>query len=145
MNYEEENEELAKQLKELSIQIEQYKAYFESHPNAKTDYNQITSTDRVMLEMTAQKMGIYSSMSDSDEYLVYKILCAKYEKIKYRLSQGKAKRALVDGVTFVDSITPQHVSGKVYKVENSDGCGMFILWFLIIDFFILLIMMAVMK
>ena len=34
---------------------------------------------------------------------------------------------------YLASITPQHVSGKVYKVENGDGCGMFCLWFMIID------------
>ena len=31
------------------------------------------------------------------------------------------------------SIIPQHVSGRVYKVENGDGCGMFCLWFIVID------------
>ena len=34
---------------------------------------------------------------------------------------------------YLASITPQHVSGRVYKVENGDGCGMFCLWFMIID------------
>ena len=40
---------------------------------------------------------------------------------------------------YIASITPQHVSGRVYKVENGDGCGMFCLWFIIINAIIVLI------
>lgn len=40
---------------------------------------------------------------------------------------------------YMASITPQHVSGRVYKVENGDGCGTFCLWFVLIDAIILLI------
>lgn len=44
-----------------------------------------------------------------------------------------------NAIEFMGSITPQHVSGRVYKVENSDGCGTFCLWFCIIDAIIVFI------
>lgn len=40
---------------------------------------------------------------------------------------------------FMASIAPQHVSGRVYKVENGDGCGTFCLWFILIDALIVFI------
>ena len=53
--------------------------------------------------------------------------------------KSKIHRVIVteSNIDYIGSITPQHVSGRVYKVENGDGCGKFCLWFLIIDAFII--------
>ena len=86
---------------------------------------------------------MYDTYNDSDEYLHFRIIADRLGRCKYRLKQSKASKAFEDGVKFIGSITPQHVSGKVYKVENGDGCGMFCLWFVIIDVVICLIFFLV--
>lgn len=82
---------------------------------------------------TAESNGIYDSSQDSDSYLQYRILWAKHTSLSARLDQSKIGRAANDGLDFLASITSQHVSGKIYKVENNDGCSKFCLWFVIID------------
>lgn len=81
------------------------------------------------------------------------ILEDDYRNKKYRkkelerlLSQTPAERTKENirtnvGKTagFMASITPQHVSGRVYRVENGNGCGTFCLWFCIIDAIIVFI------
>lgn len=56
-------------------------------------------------------------------------------------TKDKLKINICKTAGYVSSITPQHVSGKVYKVENGNGCGTFCLWFLIIDAIILFIIL----
>ena len=132
MDYEEENIQLQKELDSLWVVIKPMKEYFEQHPEMKKgDSN--WSINRQLLEKKAQSLFIYDYYDNSDSYLEFRILCMQYASIKNRLNKGKAHRIISDSADFMASITPQHVSGRVYKVENGDGCGTFCLWFVIID------------
>lgn len=134
--YEEENKKLQKRLDEIEPVVQKLKIYFENHPDRKNDSSSYfhKSPQRYLMEEIAKsKYYIYNYDNYSDEYLQYLILEAEISEIKHRLSKSSASRALYDGVEFMGSIAPQHVSGRVYKVENGDGCGTFCLWFCIID------------
>lgn len=50
------------------------------------------------------------------------------ERVKENISNGIGK-----SIEFLSSITPQHVSGRVYQVENGDGCGLFCFVFMLIS------------
>ena len=133
MTYEEENAALKKEIDSLQTKIKIYKEFFDKNPSAKKGGDDLWSTQRYLLTKTAESYGIYDSSQDSDSYLQYRILCAKHTSLSARLDQSKIGRAAYDGLDFLASITPQHVSGKIYKVENNDGCSKFCLWFVIID------------
>lgn len=60
-------------------------------------------------------------------------------ELQSKLKESKTSRKISNTLEYIGSITPQHVGGRVYKVENGDGCGMFCIWFLIIDAFIILL------
>ena len=78
---------------------------------------------------------------------------SEYQKKKTRkkalerlLAQTPAERKkenitdnILEAAEFLTSIAPQHVSGRIYKVENGNGCGIFCLWFIIIDAIIVLL------
>lgn len=49
------------------------------------------------------------------------------------------KKNIGKAAEYMVSITPQHVSGRIYKVENGDGCSAFCCWFMLIDAIIVLI------
>lgn len=142
MLYEEENKKLQERLKEIEPAVQKMKIYFENHPNKKNGSSSLfyKSPQRYLMEEVAQsKYYIYDYDNFSDEYLQYRILDAEVSSIKHRLSESGVSRALDDGITFLGSITPQHVSGRIYRVENGDGCGTFCLWFIIIDAIIIFI------
>jgi len=115
--------------------------YFKNNPHKKhkQQFGYGFNVYRYQLEQQAQSRGIYDYSNDSDEYLTYRLLAIRLAECKNRLKQSKTKRAVTDSVKFMASITPQHVSGRLYKVENGDGCGTFCLWFIIIDAIIIFI------
>lgn len=49
------------------------------------------------------------------------------------------KKNIGKAAEYMVSITPQHVSGRIYKVENGDGCATFCCWFMLIDAIIVFI------
>ena len=78
-----------------------------------------------------------------DDYINKK---ARKKELERLLSQTPAERTIENAKSNIEkaagymaSITPQHVSGRMYKVENGDGCGKFCLWFVIIDALIIFI------
>ena len=138
----EKNEE--EEFQELKKVCEDMEAYFEAYPKAKyrsTDYFSMysNSIERTALEFSANKEGIPFKDEDSDLYIKYRILLAKKNILEYRLSKSPMRRNVEDGIKFMASITPQHVSGRIYKIENGDGCGKFCLWFMIIDAIVIFI------
>lgn len=65
--------------------------------------------------------------------LEYKLCKYRKKELEYKLKESKTDRNVLKTLDFIDSITPRHVSGRVYEVKNGDGCGTFCLWFLVID------------
>ena len=108
--------------------------YFDNNPNAKERGANWTSHTGILMKV-AEKYGIYDTWNDSDEYMQFRIIETRLNRCKYRLKQSKSSIAFVDSVSFIASITPQHVNGRMYKIENSNGC----LWFVVIDILICLI------
>lgn len=141
MSYEEEQKKLSKEVAVLQLKYDALKAYFEEHPYAKKRQGGTMSWNiqRDMLEKQAQHYNMYDTYADSDEYLTFRLIAARLGECKYRLKQSKTQQAVSDGIKFIGSITPQHVSGRIYKVENGDGCGTFCLWFMIVDAIIVFI------
>lgn len=138
--YDNEQKELLAECEKLQKLYDELKAYFEANPHAKKRSGFLSwSYQTDLLRRQAEKYGMYDTYNDSDEYLQFRIIAAQLGQCKYRLKQSKTSRAIEDSVKFIGSITPQHVSGRMYKVENGDGCGMFCLWFCIIDAIIVLL------
>ena len=89
---------------------------------------------RIQYERILQyKYNDYDTSNWSTLYLEYKIFKNKKDELMYKLTESKTQRNISKTVNYIGSITPQHVSGRVYKVENGDGCATFCIWFLIID------------
>ena len=83
-----------------------------------------------------QQISLFRNLLEED----YRRKTARKKELERLLSQTSAERTkdniknnIGKTAEYLASITPQHVSGRVYKVENGDGCGMFCLWFMIID------------
>lgn len=134
MSYEEE-----KLLTEYQLLQEQYnrlKDYFEKNPEAKKkNDNGLTyfSCHSQALRVQAEKYCIFPDPNDSDDYILFRIIETRLIQLSIRLKQSKTGRVFDDTMSFIASITPQHVRGRIYKVENGEGCGLFCFWFLIID------------
>jgi len=140
MSYTEENKKLQEEVAKLQESYDALNEYFKQNPLAKHNNSMLGySANRYMLEKQAEHYDIFPSSGDSDDYIAFQIIAVRLARAKYRLNQSKAGRAISDGIEFMGSITPQHVSGRLYKVENGDGCGMFCLWFIIIDAIIIFI------
>lgn len=138
--YEKEQKALLAECDKLQKQFDMLKAYFDANPQAKKTSGFPSWTYQTeILRKQAEKYGIFDTYYNSDEYLYYRIIAARLGICKYRLRQSKASRAFEDTIKFIGSIMPQHVSGRIYKVENGNGCGMFCFWFCIIDAIICLI------
>lgn len=141
MTYEEEQKSLKIECERLQTEYDTLKAYFEAHPDRKKkplgfggDY-----TNRYILEKNAEANNIYDHYSDSDDYLYFRIISARLSRCKYKLTQSKTSRNVEKTMNFIGGITPQHVGGRRYKVEDGDGCGKFCLWFIVIDALIIFI------
>ena len=138
MSYENEQIEFQKELEQIKARYEVLHEYFELYPNEKNkgigSTNVVDDYKRMQYEKILQcKYNDYDTYGWSSLYLEYKICKYRKNELEYNLKESKTHRNISKTVDFIGSITPQHVSGRLYKVENGDGCGTFCLWFLIID------------
>lgn len=155
MTYEEEQIKYAEELKEVSAKIKALDAIFDNP-------KQIDAKIAILYDELYPTFGIGHSLfmdynrprkiAELKQRLTYEYRSNKLRKDELirLLSQSPSERTgynikknIVKSAEFVASITPQHVSGRVYKVENGDGCGKFCLWFLIIDAIICFIIFLV--
>ena len=156
MSYESEQIELKKELEETNARLDALEKYFEQNPQEKFRYSSgkvpsnysetilsrshLDKYKRMQYEQILQyKYYDYDTSNWSTLYLEYKILKNKKEELLCKLSESKTQRNISKTVNYIGSITPQHVSGRVYKVENGDGCATFCLWFFIIDALLVLL------
>lgn len=148
MTYEEEQINYAKELKDITNAIRTFEELFKDpcQTNAKIweYYIRLHPTDDRLLSKfeIQQNVNIFRRFLEED----YQKKMARKKELERLLSQTPSERTkdnLYDNIgkaaEYMASITPQHVSGRVYKVENGDGCGMFCLWFIIIDGIIILL------
>lgn len=146
MTYEDEQIKYAEELKEITLSIRKFDEIFEdaSQTDAKIlEFYKRLYPSRFQFSSsfeTQQQISLFRNYLEDD----YRRKIARKKELERLLSQTQAERTkdniknnIGKTVEYIASITPQHVSGRVYKVENGDGCGMFCLWFMIIDAIIL--------
>ena len=142
MTYEDEQIKYAEELKEITFAISRLDEIFED--SSKTDvkileYYRQLNPSRFQFSSSfeiQQQISLFRNLLEED----YRRKTARKKELERLLSQTSAERTkdniknnIGKTAEYLASITPQHVSGRVYKVENGDGCGMFCLWFMIID------------
>jgi len=154
MSYEQDNIKMKKELEILEPRFQVLKKYFDENPNAKRKQvgfgggRGVTSSledsvTRTQYERILQnKYFHYPSWDESTLYLEYKIIAFRIADIKSKLNESKSQRNISKTMDYIGSITPQHVSGRIYKVENGDGCGTFCLWFVVVDAIIIFLLWA---
>lgn len=144
MTYEQEQIKYAEELKQVSKELKGIE-YFFADPNQ--------TNIKIIEHYKRYNPFKYNTVSELDIERFRLLLEKEYRNKKARkkelerlLSQTLAERTknniknnIGKTVEYFASITPQHVSGRVYKVENGDGCGKFCLWFMIIDAIIVLL------
>lgn len=142
MTYEEEQIKYAEELKDVTNAIRDLEELFKDSNQANAKiweyYTQLNPTD-VRLSSRfeiQQKVITLRQLLEGN----YRKKIARKKELERLLSQTPSERTkdnLYDNMEkaaeYMASITPQHVSGRVYKVENGDGCGLFCLWFIVID------------
>ena len=151
MTYEEEQLKYAEELKTISGELRELEDLF-SDPSLVDDkiweiYKQVNPLE-VKYQLTSSqyekqnKIRTFKLLLESD----YHKKRSRKQELERLLSQSPSERtkenvkdSIGKSVEFIASITPQHVSGRIYRVENGAGCGTFCLWFLIIDAVILFI------
>lgn len=142
MTYEEEQIKYAEELKDVTNAIrtleELFKDSYQTNAKIWEYYVRLHPTDaRLSSRFEIQhKINIFRHFLEED----YRKKVTRKKKLERLLSQTPSERNkdnLYDNIgkaaEYMVSITPQHVSGRVYKVENGDGYGMFCLWFIVID------------
>lgn len=147
MMYEEEQIKYAEELKQVNKIIKRFDELFKdpNYTNAKILelYKKLNPLDVICIKNKSlsefefrQRVSAFRQMLE-DELRKQR---GKKKELERLLSQTPAERKkdkiennIGKTVEFVASITPQHVSGRTYRVENGDGCGTFCLWFMIID------------
>lgn len=151
MTYEEEQIKYAEELKAVTIELKKLEEIF-SDPALVDEkvweyYKQVNPLETKYQLSTSQyeiqkKIQTFRLLLESD----YHKKRSRKQELERLLSQTPAERTKENvknsvGKTadYIASITPQHVSGRVYRVENGDGCATFCLWFLIIDAIIVFI------
>ena len=142
MTYEDEQIKYAEELKEITLAISRLDEIFED--SSQTDvkileYYKQLNPSRFQFSSSfeiQQQISLFRNLLEED----YRRKTARKKELERLLSQTSAERTedniknnIGKTAEYLASITPQHVSGRVYKVENGDGCGMFCLWFMIID------------
>lgn len=151
MTYEEEQLKYAEELKQVSSELKVLEDIFSD--SALVDAKIWEIYKKVdPLEMKYQLSSTSYQMQQKNQ--TFKLLLESYyhkklnrkNELERLLSQTPAERTkenvknnIGKTVEYIASITPQHVSGRVYRVENGDGCGTFCLWFMIIDALIVFI------
>lgn len=150
MTYEEEQIKYAEELQQITTALKGIDEIFMDPDNS---YGKIVELYKQLnpLDFKYQFVSNFEMQQKINRFKL--ILEDDYRNKKYRkkelerlLSQTSAERtkenmrnSIGKAAGYMASITPQHVSGRVYKVENGDGCGTFCLWFCIIDAIIVFI------
>ena len=133
-------QQLEAELDVLKVRFNQLDQYFKKNPGKKLSH--FGEPNSPYVKILEQKYHDYETIGCSNLYLEYKFIVHRMTEIEFELNASKTQKAVANTVDFIGSIAPQHVSGRVYKVENGDGCGKFCLWFIIIDALIVLILYA---
>lgn len=151
MTYEEEQLKYAEELKQVSSELKVLEDIFSDSALVDAKIWEIYKKVNP-LEMKYQLSSTSYQMQQKNQ--TFKLLLESYyhkklnrkNELERLLSQTPAERTkenvknnIGKTVEYIASITPQHVSGRVYRVENGDGCGTFCLWFMIIDALIVFI------
>ena len=151
MTYEEEQLKYAEELKQVSSELKVLEDIFSDSALVDAKIWEIYKKVNP-LEMKYQLSSTIYQMQQKNQ--TFKLLLESYyhkklnrkNELERLLSQTPAERTKENvknniGKTaeYIASITPQHVSGRIYRVENGDGCGTFCLWFMIIDALIVFI------
>ena len=142
MTYEDEQIKYAEELKEITFAISRLDEIFEDSSKIDVkilEYYKKLNPSRFQFSSSfeiQQQISLFRNLLEED----YKRKIARKKELERLLSQTPAERTkdniknnIGKTAEYLASITPPHVSGRVYKVENGDGCGMFCLWFMIID------------
>jgi len=142
MTYEDEQIKYAEELKEITFAISRLDEIFEDSSKIDVkilEYYKKLNPSRFQFSSSfeiQQQISLFRNLLEED----YRRKTARKKELERLLSQTSAERTkdniknnIGKTAEYLASITPQHVSGRVYKVENGDGCGMFCLWFMIID------------
>ena len=142
MTYEDEQIKYAEELKDITLAISKLDEITEdsSQEDVKIlEYYKRLYPSRYQFSSSLeiqQQINLFRNFLEED----YRRKIARKKELERLLSQTPAERTkdniknnIGKTAEYLASITPQHVSGRVYKVENGDGCGMFCLWFMIID------------
>lgn len=154
MTYEEEQIKYAEELQQITTALKDLDEIFmdpeKSYIKIVELYKQLYTLDSTChfvsdFEMQ-QKINRFKQILEED----YRNKKYRKRELERLLSQTPAERAkenmrksIGKAAGYMASITPQHVSGRVYKVENGDGCGTFCLWFGIIDVIIVFIYLLI--
>ena len=142
MTYEDEQIKYAEELKEITFAISRLDEIFEDSSKIDVkilEYYKKLNPSRFQFSSSfeiQQQISLFRNLLEED----YRRKTARKKELERLLSQTSAERTkdniknnIGKTAEYLASITPQHVSGRVYKVENGDGCGMFCLWIMIID------------
>lgn len=159
MTYEEEQIKYAEELQQITRELKSLDEIFmdptQSYTKIVELYNKLYhfgsqhrfARYRIVLEFDMQqKINRFKQILE-DEYKNKKYRKRELERLLAQTPAERTKENVRDNigkaVGYMASITPQHVGGRVYKVENGDGCGTFCLWFCIIDAIIVFILLLV--
>ena len=142
MTYEDEQIKYAEELKEITLALRRLDEIFKDSSQTNVKILEFYKRQFSSNFEIQQQISIIRNFLEED----YRRKTARKKELERLLSQTPAERTkdniknnIGKTAEYLASITPQHVSGRVYKVENGDGCGTFCLWFIIIDAIIVLI------
>ena len=142
MTYEDEQIKYAEELKEITLALRRLDEIFKDSSQTNVKILEFYKRQFSSNFEIQQQISIIRNFLEED----YRRKTARKKEFERLLSQTPAERTkdniknnIGKTAEYIASITPQHVSGRVYKVENGDGCGTFCLWFIIIDAIIVLI------
>lgn len=150
MTFEEEQLKYAEELKKISVEFNFLHDLFSDPSQVENKIWDFIKKSQVSLMDTKYLSDFqkYQEFTRIKSYLEneYREKKSRKKELEYLLSQTPAERTkdktlnkIGEAAKFVSSITPEHVSGRVYRVENGNGCAMFCIWFLIIDVLIIFI------
>ena len=142
MTYEDAQIKYAEELKEITLALRRLDEIFKDSRQTNVKILEFYKRQFSSNFEIQQQISIIRNFLEED----YRRKTARKKELERLLSQTPAERTkdniknnIGKTAEYIASITPQHVSGRVYKVENGDGCGTFCLWFIIIDAIIVLI------
>ena len=130
MTYEDEQIKYAEELKEITFAISRLDEIFEDSSKIDVkilEYYKKLNPSRFQFSSSfeiQQQISLFRNLLEED----YRRKTARKKELERLLSQTSAERTkdniknnIGKTAEYLASITPQHVSGRVYKVENGDG------------------------